>query len=92
MAYESNDKQELLKVIKVSEFSELRISAIKESNDDLKAIDIRNWYCTQKEPEMKPTYKGVRIRKDDLADVIDELIKGVDSDVIADLVAKGYDL
>lgn len=71
MAYESNDIQEIVKVIKLTDFTELRVTKVSDENNNLKAFDLRNWYCTQKDPEMKPTQKGVRIKKEDLKEVLE---------------------
>ena len=89
MSYESNDKQELIGAVKVSSFSELRISKIIDENDNFKAIDIRNWYCTQSNPEMKPTPKGVRVRKEDLAEVLTLILKNVHEEIDEQLAEKG---
>lgn len=91
MAYLSNDTQEVVKTVKTGECNELRVSKISDKNG-LKAIDIRNWYCTQKDLEMKPTYKGVRIKRDDLAEVLTSIIDNVDEDIKSDLLASGIDV
>lgn len=90
MAYSSNDKQNLVKTFKMSEFTELRISTVSDDTG-LKALDIRNWYCTRSDSEMKPTQKGVRIKQEDLADVIDTLIKNAGTDTKEDLRGMGYE-
>lgn len=91
MAYLSNDTQEVVKTVKTGECNELRVSKISDKNG-LKAIDIRNWYCTQEDLEMKPTYKGVRIKRDDLAEVLTSIIDNVDEDIKSDLLASGIDV
>lgn len=89
MAYESNDTQELVGSVKLGNCSELRVSKITDENDEFKAIDIRNWYCTQSNPEMKPTPKGVRIKKEHLAEVLALILENVDEDVDEQLAEKG---
>lgn len=90
MAYRSNDIQVEIGKIKTSEYNELRISTISDSVG-LKAIDIRNWFCTSADQEMKPTQKGVRIKQEDLAEVLDLIVKNAGSDVQEDLRTRGYD-
>ena len=90
MGYESNDVQEFVSTIKLSDFSELRTSTIKGKDGNLKSVDIRNWYCTQKEPEMKPNQKGVRIKKEDLAEVLIAILENIDDNVKSELSEKGF--
>ena len=92
MAYTSTDKETLIKTISTGEHTEIHITSVFDSKDIFKAMDIRTWYNTSKDPEMKPTIKGVRIKSEDLADVIDILIQNAGSDVQADLLSKGYDI
>lgn len=73
MAYESKDIQEFIKIIPLSECTELRISTLKDESGNFKAVDIRLWACKKSEPEMKPTYKGVRIRKEIFCDIFEVL-------------------
>ena len=90
MAYESNDIQDVLGTIKLGNCSELRVTKVSEENGDFKAIDIRNWYCTSSNPEMKPTQKGVRIKKEHLAEVLALILENVDEDVDEQLAEKGF--
>lgn len=90
MAYESNDKQEVVGTIGLTNFTELRISTVN-SEEGFKAIDIRNWYSTQKDPDMKPTQKGVRIKKEDLAEVLNIILSNLDEETSGTLKEKfGY--
>lgn len=73
MAYESKDIQEVIKTIPLSECTELRMSTIKDESGNFKAVDIRLWTCKKSDPEMKPTYKGIRIRKEIFCDVFEVL-------------------
>lgn len=77
MEYDStNEKQIVVDVIKFSDFSELHITRVEDENGDFKAIDIRNWYCTRKDPTMKPTQKGVRIYKDNFERIMNAIKAG----------------
>lgn len=87
MAYESNDKQELLSAIKLTEFTELRINKVIDENDNLKAYDIRNWYCTRTNPDMQPS-KGIRIKKDNISDVISAVVSSLDDNLKKELMNK----
>ena len=73
MAYTSESNQILVGKVKRSDFIELRITRIESHEHELEAVDIRQWYCTQKDPEMKPTKKGVRIRADQLDNVLEAI-------------------
>ena len=70
MAYISEGKQVLIDSIRLSDFAELRISRIENKSGEFESVDIRQWYCTQSNPEMKPTQKGVRIRAEQLDSVL----------------------
>jgi hypothetical protein len=73
MAYKSNEKITLLETISLSETLELRVSRVEDESGEFKSVDIRNWYCTTKDPEMKPTQKGVRIKKENIQEIVDLL-------------------
>lgn len=91
MAYTGTDKETFIKAIPTGEHTEIRITSISDSKGVFKSTDIRTWYNTSKDPEMKPTQKGIRIKLEYLADVIDVLIQSAGSDVQADLLSMGYD-
>lgn len=73
MAYTSESNQILIDTIKLSDFSELRVSRVESKSNEFESVDIRQWYCTQKDPTMKPTQKGVRIRADQLDRVLEAI-------------------
>lgn len=73
MAYTSESNQILVDKVKQSDFTELRITRIESQEHEFEAVDIRQWYCTQKDPEMKPTKKGVRIQADQLGAVLEAI-------------------
>lgn len=77
MAYEAKGREEVVDVIELSQFSELRITEIHDESDALTSVDIRQWYCTRNDATMKPS-KGVRLRADDLDRIVNVLsaIKG----------------
>ena len=66
----------LVDTISFSEHSELRITRVENEDGSFKAIDIRNWYSTQKDPVMKPTQKGVRIYNENVEQVINAIKAG----------------
>ena len=74
MAYESNCNQTVVDVIPLSNFSEIRVSKLENASGELEAIDVRQWYCTQKDPELKPTYKGIRLK----AEFVDSLVSAIE--------------
>jgi hypothetical protein len=71
--YEGYSNEEVVGTLELSNFTEVRITALKDSSNELQGVDIRQWYCTQKDPEKKPTQKGVRINKDLLPEFLDLL-------------------
>ena len=77
MAYEAKGREEVVDVIELSQFSELRITEIHDESDALTSVDIRQWYCTRNDATMKPS-KGIRIKADDLDRIVSVLssIKG----------------
>ena len=40
----------------------------------LTAIDVRQWYCTQKNPEYAPAKKGIRLK----AEFVDQLLSAIE--------------
>ena len=75
MAYKSTGKEELVGVVSLGDYSELRITRISDESANFSAVDIRNWYCTKNDSEMKPTQKGIRIKKENLAEVLNYIEK-----------------
>lgn len=71
--YKGYAKETVEEIIELTEFTDLRITSLRNEDNELQGIDIRQWYCTQKDPEKKPTQKGVRINKDLLPEFLDLL-------------------
>lgn len=75
--YKGYAKEVVEEVLELSEFSELRITSLRNDANELQGVDIRQWYCTQKDPVKKPTQKGVRLSVENmhkLIDVLSELV------------------
>lgn len=75
MAYEASGREDLIETIKLTDFVELRITAIYDEEDNFSSLDFRQWYCTRKNPEMNPTQKGFRIGVDKLKVLYDVIGK-----------------
>lgn len=73
MAYTGKDT--LLGTVKLTDKTELRISQVEDT--DFNGVDIRTWYCTEKNPEMQITRKGVRFKEECGAEVVDLILKGL---------------
>ena len=73
MAYECESKQTVVDIIKLTDFTEVRVSKLENENGELEAIDVRQWYCTQKNPEYTPTQKGIRIKEE----FVDQLLSAI---------------
>lgn len=54
--------------ISVTEFVEVRVTKLEKPDGSI-VVDIRQWYSTRKDPEMKPTQKGIRFSIDKLPDI-----------------------
>lgn len=63
MAYHSNLTQETIGIIQLTEFTDIRVDTLRDSNEDLVDVDIRSWYNTKSDPTKKPSTKGVRFTK-----------------------------
>lgn len=70
MAYVSNDISEILAQLPLSKKSELRISKISSQDGEFKSIDIRQWYCTEKDSTMRPSDRGTRVHKEHISGVM----------------------
>ena len=87
MAYESKTVDTVIQTIKVTEKSEIRITRICDEDGQIKAVDIRQWYCTANDPTMKPTQKGVRIKDESCPDLLLGIIKSCSSESLMDLTS-----
>lgn len=70
MAYQSKNTEEVLNSFQLGDCSELRVTEVRDEDGVVQSFDLRTWYCTKSDPEMKPTKRGVRIRADLIEDVI----------------------
>ena len=72
--YNDERQHKLVQAIPTGNFTELRVVAV--SGDlGVEAVDIRSWYCTRKDPEMKPSTKGVRLSIDNAEKLRDALLR-----------------
>lgn len=71
--YKGYAKETVEEIIELTEFTDLRITSLRNEDNELQGIDIRQWYCTQKDPEKKPTQKGIRLSSDKLHILLDTL-------------------
>lgn len=70
MTYKENTKSTIASVISTGEHTELRIARVESESGEYLGVDIRTWYNTSKDPEMKPTVKGVRLYKEYINQVL----------------------
>lgn len=73
MSYNENEKQTVIDVIQTGNLSEMRITRVDDEDGSFKAVDIRKWFCTQKDSTMKLTQKGIRIYAENLEQVMNAL-------------------
>ena len=66
-------KTELVQIIPLTDFTEVRVSRVLNEAGETEAIDIRQWYGTQKEPEKRPTQKGIRVGVDKFKNLMEVL-------------------
>ena len=86
--YESDSIQTVKNIIKLTNFTELRFSTLESKDGDFEGFDIRQWYCTQKDPEMKPTQKGIRIRKDIAVEAVTTILNMLDKQTLDEVLKK----
>ena len=87
MAYNSNDVQQLVDIIKPDSPVDIRITKILDTEGNLKSIDIRQYY-TDKAGEKAPTQKGVRIGSEYLTQLLTTLLDSVDIETLLDIDSK----
>ena len=73
MAYEAKGKEVVVDTIQLTNFTELRVTAIHDENDELTGVDLRNWFCKSSDPTIRPSQKGIRLRVEDIPEIIDVL-------------------
>ena len=73
MAYEKNEIENVVAVIPQTEFTELRITEIG-NNGKIECIDVRQWYCTSKNPIKSPTQKGIRVSVESLPTLLSAIM------------------
>lgn len=82
--YTCTDKQEVVATVKQSDFTEIRVTKLSDENTgEVKSVDIRQWYCTKKDPTMQPS-KGIRIKDTDIAEVLWGIIKAMSTEALID--------
>lgn len=86
--YESDNVQTVENVIKLTNFNELRFTSLESKDGDFEGFDIRQWYCTQKDSEMKPTQKGIRIRKDIAVEAVTTILNMLDKQMLDEVLKK----
>lgn len=67
--YKKNVIEEVIKVVPLTEFTELHVQKIG-NEAGITHVDIRQWYCTQKDPVLKPSTKGIRLKISTLVEVL----------------------
>lgn len=65
-----DNKQVVVDRIPITEMTELRVQRVEDENGNCIAVDVRNWFRTQKNPEFTPTQKGIRVKPDAIDRVI----------------------
>lgn len=80
-------EQKTFKEVEINSTNKLVLSKV-EDNGELSAIDIRTWYCTEDDPEWKPTKKGVRIKQTILGEILSSIIENIDEDTKSDIIGQ----
>ena len=82
--YSCKDKQEVMIVIKLTDATEIRVSKMTDENTgEVKAVDIRQWFCTKSNPEMMPG-KGIRIKDENMAEVLKGIVLSMSTEALMD--------
>jgi len=61
--YVSSGREEVVATVPMSKSTEIRVTRIL-SDDGAQSVDIRQWYSTARDPEKKPTQRGIRMSFD----------------------------
>lgn len=72
--YGDSRQHDLIQTIPTGDFTELRVVALS-GDTGVEAVDIRSWYCTRRDPEMKPSAKGVRLNIDKVEELREALLR-----------------
>lgn len=70
--YEPIGVETLVATIPMTDCTELRVTHIAKP-DKTCLVDVRQWYCTRKDPTMKPNTKGIRVSADFLPALVEAL-------------------
>ena len=90
--YTCTDKQEVVATVKQSDFTEIRVTKLSDENTgEVKSVDIRQWYCTKKDPTMQPS-KGIRIKDTDIAEVLWGIMKAMSTEALIDFESAHEDI
>lgn len=90
--YTCTDKQEVMATIKQSDFSEIRITRLLDKEtDEVKSVDIRQWYCTKADSTMKPS-KGIRIKDTEMAEVLWGILNAMSLESLIDFESAHKDI
>lgn len=73
MAYNPKYNEELMGVIPVNDYNEVRVTKLSDDEGKVVSVDFRQWFHQKNDLEMKPTQKGFRIGVDKL-DELERLI------------------
>lgn len=88
MAYEKHEVEEVVAIIPQTQFTELRVTGVGTA-DGFEAVDIRQWYCTSKDPVKQPTKKGIRIDVELLPELIKAMMVTANDEVKAEIKEMG---
>lgn len=85
MVYTTTDKEEILGSINKTSKGEVIVKRIEDVNGVLKSFDIRNYYY--EDGQTIPTRKGVRIKAEDLAELLTLIMSGIheEDDIFTDV-------
>ena len=85
-AYESESIQTVENIINLTDFTELRFTILESKGGEFEGVDIRQWYSTQKDPEKKPTKKGIRLKKDIIVESVTTILNMLDKQTLDEVL------
>lgn len=73
MAYKSSKVQVEEGSFQLTEYNQVKIDSIRNDDNSVDAVDIRQWYMTKDCEEYRPTQKGIRVPADYIPNLIEIL-------------------
>ena len=81
MAYKSDMIENVIKDVKVTDTNVIRVTQIQNNEGKIMGVDLRQWYCTSSDPELKPTKKGIRVGNENCEELLNAFLEACSEDI-----------